>query len=102
MGAAAAMHSSRRSRSAARHGTRRGTQWGYSLYEFEVYGTAATPPPPPPPPSGDLALSRPVVASSEFSSQYAAANAVDGNASTRWSSTFSDPQWIYVDLGQRF
>jgi hypothetical protein len=26
------------------------------------------------------------------------ANAVDGNLSTRWSSAFSDPQWIYVDL----
>jgi hypothetical protein len=24
---------------------------------------------------------------------------VDGNLSTRWSSVFSDPQWIYVDLG---
>ena len=27
------------------------------------------------------------------------ANAVDGNTGTRWSSAFSDPQWIYVDLG---
>jgi hypothetical protein len=27
------------------------------------------------------------------------ANAVDGNTTTRWSSAFSDPQWIYVDLG---
>ncbi|HEX2299464.1 MAG TPA: discoidin domain-containing protein, partial [Pseudonocardiaceae bacterium] len=24
---------------------------------------------------------------------------VDGNANTRWSSAFSDPQWIRVDLG---
>ena len=24
---------------------------------------------------------------------------MDGNSSTRWSSQFSDPQWIYVDLG---
>jgi hypothetical protein len=28
-----------------------------------------------------------------------ASYAVDGNASTRWSSAFSDPQWITVDLG---
>ena len=28
-----------------------------------------------------------------------AAQAVDGNPGTRWSSTFSDPQWIQVDLG---
>ncbi len=27
------------------------------------------------------------------------ANAVDGNTGTRWSSAFSDPQWIQVDLG---
>jgi hypothetical protein len=24
---------------------------------------------------------------------------VDGNTGTRWSSAFSDPQWIQVDLG---
>ena len=29
----------------------------------------------------------------------ACANAVDGNTGTRWSSAFSDPQSIYVDLG---
>jgi beta-glucanase (GH16 family) len=27
-------------------------------------------------------------------------NAVDGDPSTRWSSEFSDPQWIRVDLGK--
>jgi hypothetical protein len=31
----------------------------------------------------------------------ACANAVDGDLTTRWSSQFSDPQWIYVDLGAR-
>jgi beta-glucosidase len=25
--------------------------------------------------------------------------AIDGVTTTRWSSAFSDPQWIYVDLG---
>lgn len=28
-----------------------------------------------------------------------ASAAVDGNTGTRWSSTFSDPQWLTVDLG---
>jgi hypothetical protein len=28
-----------------------------------------------------------------------AKNAVDGNTGTRWESAYSDPQWIYVDLG---
>jgi len=30
---------------------------------------------------------------------YPCANAVDGSTTTRWSSAFSDPQSIYVDLG---
>ncbi|WP_329102329.1 discoidin domain-containing protein [Micromonospora sp. NBC_01699] len=38
-------------------------------------------------------------ASSAESAGMAAAAAVDGNAGTRWSSTFSDPQWLQVDLG---
>ena len=38
-------------------------------------------------------------ASSTENSQYPASAAVDGNATTRWSSAFSDPQWIQLDLG---
>jgi hypothetical protein len=53
----------------------------------------------PTPIPGNLALGKPVVVSSLESSQYPAANAVDGNTATRWSSAFSDPQWIRVDLG---
>ena len=30
---------------------------------------------------------------------YPASNAVDGSLTTRWSSAFSDPQWLEVDLG---
>jgi cysteine-rich repeat protein len=37
--------------------------------------------------------------SSDYSSSFAAAAAIDGNTSTRWSSAFSDPQWLLVDLG---
>lgn len=50
----------------------------------------------------DLALNRSVVASSVQNSSYLAANAVDGNSATRWSNQFSDPQWIYVDLGATY
>jgi hypothetical protein len=78
------------------YGTQRGTEWGYSLWELEVYGNPTTPPP------SDIALGKPVVTSSDFSAQYAGGFAVDGDSSTRWSSAFSDPQWIYVDLGQRY
>jgi len=50
----------------------------------------------------NLALGKATVASSNESSSYPASNATDGNATTRWSSAFTDPQWIYVDLGSRF
>jgi hypothetical protein len=39
------------------------------------------------------------VASSVESSSHPASHAIDGNSSTRWSSAFSDPQWLQVDLG---
>ncbi|GAA2077686.1 discoidin domain-containing protein [Actinomadura alba] len=46
-----------------------------------------------------LSQGRPATASSTENAGTAAANAVDGNTGTRWSSAFSDPQWIQVDLG---
>lgn len=50
------------------------------------------------PPMIDQALNKPVVASSVASGS-AAANAVDGDYTTMWTSAASDSQWIYVDLG---
>ena len=47
----------------------------------------------------DAALNRPATASSLENSSFPASAAVDGNTSTRWSSSFSDPQWLQVDLG---
>jgi beta-glucanase (GH16 family) len=44
---------------------------------------------------------RPVTASSTENAAFPATAAVDGNPGTRWSSAFSDPQWIQVDLGAR-
>ena len=77
-------------------GTARATGWGYSLWEFQVYGEQST--------GGcgtaNAALNRPATASStENTGANPAGAAVDGNAGTRWSSLFSDPQWISVDLG---
>jgi F5/8 type C domain/Beta-1,3-glucanase len=46
-----------------------------------------------------LSQGRPVTASSTENAGTAAANAVDGSTGTRWSSQFSDPQWVQVDLG---
>jgi beta-glucosidase len=79
-------------------GTARATQYGYSLWEFQVFttggggggGTCGT---------ANAALNRPATASSTENASFPAANATDGNAGTRWSSAFSDPQWLEVDLG---
>ncbi|MCW2877512.1 MAG: coagulation factor 5/8 type protein [Sphaerisporangium sp.] len=76
------------------YGTVRGTVYGYSLWEFQVYGTAG---------SGcgtaNAAQGKPATASSQENAGTPASAAVDGNAGTRWSSLASDPQWLQVDLG---
>jgi beta-glucosidase len=91
------------------YGTARATQYGYSLWEFKVYGGAA---------SGGTtggttgggtpgscgnsgaATGRPATASStQDDGSFPASAAFDGNSGTRWSSAASDPQWIEVDLG---
>jgi beta-glucosidase len=46
-----------------------------------------------------LSQGQPATASSTENAGLAASNAVDGNTGTRWSSAFSDPQWLQVDLG---
>ncbi|OEJ97231.1 discoidin domain-containing protein [Streptomyces thermolilacinus] len=46
-----------------------------------------------------LSQGRPVTASSQEHAGTPASAAVDGDTGTRWSSAFSDPQWIRVDLG---
>ena len=80
------------------YGTTRATQYGYSLWEFQVYGSL----------SGttgggcsttNAALGKTATASSLENAGFPASNAVDGNTGTRWSSGFSDPQWLQVDLG---
>ena len=47
----------------------------------------------------NLALGKTATASSTESPAYPAALAVDGQASTRWSSAFTDSEWLKVDLG---
>ncbi|UUU43521.1 family 20 glycosylhydrolase [Streptomyces sp. NBC_00162] len=48
---------------------------------------------------GNLALGRPTTASSTETPNFPAAAATDGDPGTRWSSAYSDPQWLQVDLG---
>jgi GH18 family chitinase len=52
--------------------------------------------------NSNLALNKAVVVSSTETSAFPGANAVDGNATTRWASLYSDPQWLYVDLGNSY
>ncbi len=47
----------------------------------------------------NIALHQPTTASSLQGASWPASNATDGNLSTRWSSAFSDPQWLEADLG---
>jgi hypothetical protein len=80
------------------NGTVRATQWGYSLWEFQVYGAGGGTQP------GscgtaNAAQGRSAAASSTENAGTPASAAVDGDTGTRWSSAFSDPQWLRVDLG---
>ncbi|WNI19517.1 discoidin domain-containing protein [Streptomyces sp. ITFR-21] len=77
--------------------TQRATQWGVSLWEFQVYGstgtgTAACS-------TANAALNKPATASSTENAGTPASSAVDGDNGTRWSSAAADPQWVQVDLG---
>jgi hypothetical protein len=107
------------------YGTARATRYGYSLFEFQVFsgqsdpssapttapgtapsgvtptstatsgGTGATIPADP-----DTSISTDAFAeASSIESKGTPANAVDDdNPNTRWSSQFSDPQWVSIDL----
>lgn len=50
----------------------------------------------------NLALNKPAFASSNETSTLTPAKAVDGSFTTRWSSQYSNAQWIYVDLGATY
>ncbi|MFD0686215.1 discoidin domain-containing protein [Actinomadura fibrosa] len=77
------------------YGTARATGYGYSLWEFSVYGTAGTQQPPG---TAPISAFKQVTASS-YEGGNAPAAALDGRTTTRWSSQFSDAQWLRVDLG---
>jgi hypothetical protein len=78
------------------YGTARGTTYGYSIYDLEVYGTVVSSSP-------NIALNKNVTVSSVETSGLEGNYAVDGNTATRWSATmYVDPQWITVDLGANY
>ena len=66
-----------------------------SLRDFRVSATESHP-------EDGIARGKPVRASSTYvedGTDYRPENAVDGLSETRWSSEFSDPQWLAIDLG---
>ena len=93
-------------------GVTRGTGYGYSLWEMEVYGGKSTSQPvqpsepeteaPAAPASGtNVALGKTVEQSGAEAEAMGADKTVDGNKGTRWSSNFDDDAWMYVDLGKQ-
>ncbi|WP_418552946.1 discoidin domain-containing protein, partial [Longibaculum muris] len=88
-------------------GVKVGAKYGYSLWEFEVYGELAEKPN-----TTNIALNKPSKASSEFidtkdgNKQYYSSLAFDGNTDkidgqqSRWVSNrdYSNDEWIEVDL----
>ncbi|GAA4623949.1 glycoside hydrolase family 3 C-terminal domain-containing protein [Actinoallomurus vinaceus] len=77
------------------YGSARATPYGYSLWEFQVYGSGGSASCG----TADSALNRPTTASSAENAGTPASASTDGDTGTRWSSAFSDPQWLQVDLG---
>ncbi|WP_432991431.1 discoidin domain-containing protein [Dactylosporangium sp. CA-233914] len=77
--------------------TAKSTQYGVSLWEFQVFG--GSPGTPGSCGATNVAQGRTATASSTENAGTPASSAVDGNNGTRWSSAASDPQWLRVDLG---
>ncbi len=100
------------------NGTARATGYGYSLWEFQVYGSTSVTSSVPASIANSIAASSvssiaassvaatatlisknaPTVASTQEGS-FTAVTAVDGDLNTRWASNPTDAEWIYVDLG---
>ncbi|MDO0924453.1 discoidin domain-containing protein [Streptomyces sp. TG1A-8] len=78
-------------------GVHRATQYGYSLWEFQVFGSTSSTQPTCD--TANAAQGRTATASSTENAGTPASAAFDGNTATRWSSQAADPQWVQVDLG---
>ncbi len=53
-------------------------------------------------PGSNIALQKSVTASSSDADAPNPAAVVDGDANTRWSSAWSQPHWVQIDLGERY
>jgi len=90
-------------------GVKRSTGYGYSIFEIQAFsGTPAAPQDPVvTPPPVDLTKPgysiKPIAATSSAveNGGLSAANAIDGNLTTRWSSAFEDGAWLQFDFGTK-
>lgn len=73
-----------------------------TIFKPYIKDTSIIIPPTPPQPKINIALNRNVIVSSVQTADFSSAFAVDGNTGTRWSTLFSDPQFISVDLGSNY
>ena len=91
----------------------KGTEWGNSIWDMAVYGfvpEGTTPVQETAIGETEVEMVKPMQAVAAAASSFQkpnpeknetfdAKNAIDGDLKTRWSSQFTDPQWIYADLG---
>lgn len=94
-------------------GIKRATQYGYSIFEIQAFsgaspdapapGTGSTPSSTPVDLSKPGGLIKPVEATSSALENpgMSAAQAIDGNTTTRWGSAFEDGAWIQFDFGAK-
>lgn len=76
----------------------RANGWGYSLWEIEIYAAQTTAPVV----ATNVAIKKPVTASSVEMTSTAAGNVNDGNNNSRWASSYAHANWISIDLGTTY
>jgi hypothetical protein len=75
--------SARSARFVRMYGTQRSNDWGYSIFDFQVFAGSAT----------NIAANRPATASSFQGADVAPELAFDASATTRWSSRLRNPDY---------
>ncbi|GGC78092.1 hypothetical protein GCM10011396_26610 [Undibacterium terreum] len=76
------------------NGSKRATQYGYSIFEVETWGSAASAAP-----STGVISAVSASASGMENATLGPEKAIDKNMGSRWSSAFYDAQWITLDFG---
>lgn len=75
-------------------GVKPATRWGYSIWEFEVYGKVAV--------QENLALNKPASAMNFSNPTVTPDKAFDGDRATRWGGHQDDDNWLSVDLEDNY